>query len=135
MFCINCGQELPDDANFCHKCGKPQKNIASTADETKWETCEIVYSEAKPVGLLTNAQLYFWAKAIGSKGTYNAGKSSSFEAEGSQLPYLNKAKRAKTHQAHDILIEELVGNGWEHIGRASDEWYSYTFRRRIRNSN
>lgn len=25
MFCVNCGTELPDDANFCLKCGKSQK--------------------------------------------------------------------------------------------------------------
>jgi large subunit ribosomal protein L7/L12 len=25
MYCIHCGTNLPDDANFCSKCGKPQK--------------------------------------------------------------------------------------------------------------
>jgi hypothetical protein len=24
MFCINCGYQLPEDARFCQKCGKPQ---------------------------------------------------------------------------------------------------------------
>ena len=25
MFCVTCGQHLPDDARFCHKCGAPQR--------------------------------------------------------------------------------------------------------------
>ncbi len=25
MYCMDCGQQLPDDANFCSKCGVPQK--------------------------------------------------------------------------------------------------------------
>lgn len=25
MYCAKCGQQLPDDANFCLKCGAPQK--------------------------------------------------------------------------------------------------------------
>ena len=40
MFCINCGTQLPDDASFCSKCGKPQRNILDalppTATPGRW---------------------------------------------------------------------------------------------------
>src|SRR5947209_4402220 len=31
MFCVNCGKELPDDANFCLACGKPQRSTLQQA--------------------------------------------------------------------------------------------------------
>ncbi len=33
MFCVNCGNELPDDANFCLKCGKPQQASGSVVSQ------------------------------------------------------------------------------------------------------
>ena len=30
MFCMNCGQELPDGAKFCMKCGTPQGAVSPT---------------------------------------------------------------------------------------------------------
>ena len=27
MFCRECGQQLPDEDNFCSKCGKPKKGV------------------------------------------------------------------------------------------------------------
>ena len=76
MFCMNCGKELPDDANFCLKCGKPQNASAlAEVEEPVWETCEIVWNYKKKGGMLSNDKLMFWAKAIGPKGEYNAGES------------------------------------------------------------
>jgi hypothetical protein len=39
MFCINCGTQLPDNANFCLKCGTPQANgaQASASRPIRWE--------------------------------------------------------------------------------------------------
>ena len=34
MFCYNCGQQLPDEANFCMKCGKATlKDISAGSHE------------------------------------------------------------------------------------------------------
>ena len=33
MYCSNCGTQLPDDANFCLRCGKPQKAVVPTEPE------------------------------------------------------------------------------------------------------
>src|SRR5215471_558408 len=40
-FC-SCGAQLPEDAVFCHKCGKPQREIAAAEPEAppraEWQT-------------------------------------------------------------------------------------------------
>src|SRR5436305_242598 len=50
MFCTNCGYQMPDDANFCQKCGRPQNQSAGTASvrtdaEPQWERMEIELRE------------------------------------------------------------------------------------------
>jgi hypothetical protein len=44
MFCMNCGVELPDNASFCLKCGKPQQttDVVQPCAETQghWEIKE-----------------------------------------------------------------------------------------------
>lgn len=39
IYCPQCGKELPDDANFCLKCGKPLKGATQPASqaEPRWE--------------------------------------------------------------------------------------------------
>ena len=41
MFCLNCGTELPDAANFCMKCGKPQKEVRDPPAQPKVEYHEV----------------------------------------------------------------------------------------------
>jgi len=43
IFCSQCRKELPDDAEFCVKCGKPVGSAAKQAVEPqpKWEYCEV----------------------------------------------------------------------------------------------
>ena len=36
-FCINCGQELPEGANFCANCGKAVNTITSSQRKTTYE--------------------------------------------------------------------------------------------------
>jgi hypothetical protein len=46
MFCVKCGTKLPDDANFCLKCGKSQNSTSDTSArlpiQAKWEYKELV---------------------------------------------------------------------------------------------
>ena len=32
MYCKHCGNEIPDDARFCNKCGKEQNNITAQSE-------------------------------------------------------------------------------------------------------
>ena len=44
MYCMRCGQQLPDDVNFCLTCGlapRPGVAAAMSVAEPRWETREI----------------------------------------------------------------------------------------------
>ena len=41
MFCMNCGQELPEGAKFCFKCGKALVTEYSTSGSIKYETVNL----------------------------------------------------------------------------------------------
>jgi len=123
MFCSGCGTQLPDDANFCVKCGKPQKPGVQT-EEPKWETCEISDdAESSGINRLFSVRTYYWAAAIGSKGLYNAGESETFDAA-------PRVEGRKQTSAHANLIRKLVADGWEPTGMRGENWYSDRFRRK-----
>jgi len=127
LFCISCGAQLPDEANFCLKCGKPQKAIAQ-ADSFRWETCEIIFVQLSAG--LGGAKGYFEAKAIGPNGTYSAGVGQTFGAGfGTWAP---DATNPKVVGLHNVFIDQLVGEGWEPSGDRGTDWWNQRFRRRIK---
>jgi ribosomal protein S27AE len=126
MFCSNCGTQLPDEANFCWKCGKPQKQGAQVeelkqAEETKYETCEIFYKRTYEGYAGDKGQ--FTAEAIGPEGKYCVARSEEFSVASSQGPNFN-------HPAHKALVNKLVTQGWEQSDRGTN-WYNTRFRRKI----
>lgn len=73
-------------------------------------------------------KFYFWAQAIGSKGSYRAGESVHFFAGwGNHSP--NVAHKG-TAQGHRDLVAFLVNKGWEPTYVAGIAWYDGRFRRR-----
>jgi len=145
MFCIDCGTELPDEANFCWKCGKPQRQDVQSDEtdwEPEWETCEIIYSKVED-NFVLGPKLRFVAKATGPKGVYIAGKSPEFRGRyqrdllvgigvikpDTSIPASLKDKGANEALAN--LINMLVKEGWESTGKGL-VWYNNLFRRRIR---
>lgn len=126
MFCGNCGKELPDDANFCLKCGKPQ-GATVQAEESRWEICEI-RADGKPKGFFHSINWY-WAEAVGPKGRYNAGESERLQIDlvTRDCAYGDIKKR---DNALNKLIQRLTSEGWEPITRGTS-FYSYRFRRRV----
>ncbi len=133
MFCVKCGQQLPDDANFCLKCGTPLKAENRQAD-IRWETCEIKISHVE-VGFW-NHQWQVWAEAIGPEGRYSAAESAKFkvpqtvgdtqEQSGFVIP------RDRFIRPHfDKLIDRLVNDGWEPVETRGPTSYSLRFRRRV----
>lgn len=93
IFCMNCGNELPDDANFCLKCGKPVGNVAKSTPQTepKWEYCEIVFTYETDVVKNNKRKLsermlggkYYtiviFAKGIGPKGKFDIPDGNEFK--------------------------------------------------------
>jgi predicted amidophosphoribosyltransferase len=44
IYCSHCGKELPDDASFCMKCGKPLKGgvVSPQTPLMRWEYKDLV---------------------------------------------------------------------------------------------
>jgi hypothetical protein len=125
MYCSNCGTEIPDEANFCWKCGKPQKQ-GIQVDEQKWEICEI--KSAWKQGLFSN-EYRFWAEATGPNGLYNAGESPKFNMGATEVPW-ESGKEA--HAPLRALMNKLAQDGWEPLAAQGHHWFSYKFRRRVK---
>lgn len=127
MFCVNCGTQLPDDANFCSKCGQPCRPDFEAPKEL-WEECVIEYEVVKSAYLYRGDEVKFVARAVGPAGDeYTAGESATFQV--SPLYCL------PTRNDLDILnelIDKLVREGWEKTGKTnSDFFWEYTFKRKI----
>jgi hypothetical protein len=130
IFCAKCGKEHPDDANFCMKCGKPLGEAVQTAaqPEPQWEYCEIVYQDRHEQRLFGEDYFFqFWAKGVGSNGTFNAG-----EVEETKSYYGPGQSVQRDRDLVDRLIKLLTSKGWEVLPNRGDAWFSYKFRRRIR---
>jgi hypothetical protein len=126
MNCSHCGAELPDDAIFCLKCGKPQRQSAGAAGAS-YEDCEILVHWVSRGTVLTlgAARMQFWVKAMGPEGAYGAGYSAVFRG-GQSGPDEQRAHDAEV--LHE-LVERLAADGWESLGRGLS-WYNLRFRRR-----
>ena len=132
MFCSKCGMQLPDEANFCWKCGQPQKEGAEV-EEPQLETCEIVYQVVdRPI--FGGGTFMFWAEAIGSKGRYNAGESPVLRGqEGPPVAYGKSERYAQALKGLEELVSKLTGDGWEYLGSYGESRYwQMRFRRRVR---
>lgn len=123
MFCSNCGTQLPDDANFCMKCGKQLKEGLSQP-ELQPETCEITCATLRKP-LFGDYTLQFWAEATGPNGHYNADESLVFKGPG-WVDLESPQTRAALHS----LIEKLGKDGWESLDTHGECSYSYRFRHR-----
>lgn len=123
MYCIHCGTELPDQANFCWQCGKPQRAQAPSpaAHELRWESCQIEWAVVSSAP----SQAKLWADARGSQGSYNAGEVLY------AVPVLTPGSK-QTESAHKELVAQLTRAGWEALPERGEAWFNTRFRRRIR---
>ncbi len=129
MFCMKCGTQIPDDANFCYKCGATSIGQAvRITDEPKWEHCEIVYDCNE--GFVSGHDFWFWAKAVGTSGTYCAASSTHAKYwYGDGTP--NSEWPVHT-QLHSELVRKLVADAWEPTGERGNNWWNMRFKRRIK---
>jgi hypothetical protein len=132
MFCMQCGTQLPDEANFCIKCGLAQRQavVPQTNAIDQWEICEILYTCVQEKwGIIPKDVIQFIAMAKGFNGEYQAAASKSFELTGFQFDGPSgKSKRHTT--ALEELIELLTQEGWEPLSDKGPNWFSRKFRRK-----
>ncbi len=127
MFCSSCGTQVPDEANFCWKCGKPQKEGVHY-EEPKYETCQIVMNNlGKSSWGFTNFAFKFQVDAIGQKGTYVAYETEKFTSD-----FGYEVKRNKYEPIINGLVNKLIQDGWEPVESINENWWNHRFRRRIR---
>jgi len=133
MYCKYCGCQLPDEAQFCWKCGRPQKDGIQVHDSR--ESCEIHWEVVQNKGLFHSGKIKFFAKAYSPGGIYRAGESPIFNASkyydcppgSSDDPGLVQAKNALSH-----LIDQLLKNRWEYVGTYGEgNYWEKHFRRLV----
>ncbi len=134
MFCVACGTQLPDEANFCLKCGKPQKaDVRAPEPAPKYETCEIKFEVVKEALFgVGDDDLRFWAEALGPQGIYNAGESPVFKGTGGWAG----PSKDQGLSALNALLQKLGGDGWDPLvpnpqHPDPQHWYGYRLQRRI----
>jgi len=93
MYCSKCGTQLPDEANFCWKCGQPQKQAAS--EPVQYEVCIIKLSQ----GILT----WRWEVWIGRNRI----------AQSDAFPWFTGDIDGMTRQKNAELVSQLLSQGWE----------------------
>lgn len=106
MFCTRCGTELPDEANFCWKCGTSIGGTAAAPSSVDYEFCQITLLSAGSgrerwsarVGNTVIAQGHRFKRYLGF-----------FEFRESASEKLDMT----IQQAHLDLVSHLVSQGWE----------------------
>jgi len=130
MFCNNCRTQISDEANFCWKCGKPQKS--GVKYEESQEVCEIVWEwhhEARWLDWEWRDRGYFKAIAIGPSGKYIVATSKLFALDGDCCI---QSDDPETLAAHNDLVKRLVQDGWEPVESSTVAGFNNKFRRRVR---
>jgi len=141
MYCVQCGKDLPDDANFCLQCGTPQRSDKlSAARVPRWETGVIFCEAIDEVGFFNpKIVLRLGLEATGPQGIYVAAER-EFEtelreyicAQGQRMPYLVvlDGKDKKTVAVWTKFVAELSKDGWDRV-LGTDEWPGWQFRRLV----
>ena len=113
MFCGKCGTELPEEANFCWKCGQPVKTATvKPATQVLYEYCRITFDWQPFGGLLPNGH---WIAEV-------------------DMEEIARSREAslRSGEANRELVSHLSSLGWEPMG--SDDRGNITVMRRVKGS-
>lgn len=123
MFCSKCGTQLPDEANFCWKCGQPTKAEVS-GDAI--EVCQIIRryeTDQNLLGRITGHWFWFEAicrdKVIAKSQEYDLGKDilivrGFLESEDSYMERMNMEQQI-ARDRFDQFLKGLEKDGWEPV--------------------
>lgn len=113
MFCSNCGTQLPDDANFCLKCGQPQKQSQRESTATKqFDVCTIMLH----IGLI--------------KLRWEAWQDKKKLAQSDEFSELSLDIVSRRRQKNMDLVSKFLVDGWEVI--ATDQEGCVTAMRKLK---
>ena len=119
--CRRCGATLPDDANYCVRCGEGIRSEAGPgAPAAAGEECTIVWWRGY-------VQSGFFAVATGGRARSAEPEplgSSLFRSLGGGAP----VPEGRALEAHRALVERMQSEGWDPVGRGA-HWYETRFRR------
>ena len=117
--CRRCGTGLPDDANFCLRCGERIRSEAgSGASAAAGDECTIVWWRGY-------VQSGFYAVATGGRArSVEPLGTSLFRRLGGGAPVLE----GRALEAHRALVETMQSEGWDPIGHGT-HWYETRFHR------
>ena len=104
MFCSKCGTELPDEANFCLKCGQPTRGEASRATLVEYEFCTITGEDGR--------RCQFWQAQCDGTVIAQSRKVKEPRKLLEDTGVRNKFNR-DMHQAGFELVAKLVNQRWE----------------------
>lgn len=134
MVCPGCGASYESEFRFCPFCGraKPEPDtLRIRVEEASYEICTIEVVEhggfynfgQRLLGAITKGHLE--AVAVGPKGRYVAGT-----VDGIWINNQTGGNVYGNDKRLDVLIKQLVSDGWEPMG-PGPTWYGYRFRRRV----
>jgi hypothetical protein len=136
VICPACATQLPDDAEFCLRCGRPQR--AAPQNETEaWEHCHVTCVPVADPRLFASwlssqnwfrcARFRFRAESSGPTGTSTTAESPVFQSQPDAPP---AADDPAAVAAHNVLVRALLDQGWQPFVAPRTEWYDLAFRRR-----
>lgn len=111
MFCLNCGAQLPDGANFCQKCGKPQTARSDSHSSLQYYFCALEHFSAFGYGKSK------WEARIGNSLVAQIIYNVPWTSEGN----LDRQKNIE-------LVALLSSQGWE-VLTTNQEGYVTAMRR------
>lgn len=132
MFCMSCGQEMPDVAIFCQRCGKPLKaGNQSQPSVPRWEECVIVWHQTHKSKLtFTRSRFKFIAQVTGPDGVRNILESPELSGDPTET-YNSKKDEARISEVITSFHMQLLAQGWESVEhRTIYRWYK-KYRRQV----
>jgi hypothetical protein len=117
-----------EEREKCAAAERRREEFETRTAAARWEYCEIVCKEAGFLGFKS----YFVAQAVGSKGRYEAARSTKTLRTVSGAPdTYSIGSKPLAEAALDEIMAKLSADGWELTGEKG-KWWEYKYRRRER---